>query len=56
MHIACCKSGPNRFEVKRFIASPSSVTFLEESSKGFSNDESEHRTTQQIHKAYDPNI
>ena len=56
MHIVCCISEPPGIEVKQFIASLSSVTSTEESSKGSSNDESELRTTQQIHKTYEPNI
>ena len=54
IHIACCKSDPIEVRVKRSIASPSPVTSSEESSKEFSNDHSELRTTQQIHKAYGP--
>ena len=51
MHIASCKCDPTEIEVKRFIATPSSVTSLEEPSKDFSNNKSELRTTQQTHKA-----
>ena len=54
MHIASCKSYPTEIEVKRFIATPSSVTSSEESSKDFPNNESELRTTQQTNKAYEP--
>ena len=56
MHIVCCISEPTGIELKQFIASLSSVTSSEESSKGSSNDESELRTTQKIHKTYEPNI
>ena len=45
IHIACCKSDPIEVRVKRSIASPSPVTSSEESSKDFSNDESELRIT-----------
>ena len=56
MHIACCILEPTGIAVKRFIASLSSVTSSEESSKRSSNDESELRTTQKIHKPYQPKI
>ena len=54
MHIACCQSDPTEVGLKRFIVSYSPVTSLKESSEDISNDESELRTTKQIHKAYEP--
>ena len=54
MHITCCQSDPTEVGLKRFIVSYSPVTSLKESSEDISNDESELRTTKQIHKAYEP--
>ena len=54
MHIACCQSDPTEVGLKRFIVSYSPVTSLKKSNEDFSNDESEFRTTKQIHKVYEP--
>ena len=53
-NIVCCKSDPIELGVKKFTASSSPYTSLKESREDFSNDESEIRTTQLIHKAYEP--
>ena len=54
MNIACCKSDPTEIGVKKFTALSSLDTSSKESTEDFSNDESEFRTRQLIHKAYEP--
>ena len=54
--IASCKSNQTEVGEKRSMASPSPVTASKKSSKDYSNDESEMRTTQKNPQSPWPNV